>query len=327
MKTSEKIIKFLKGKKQASGNELADYLEMTDRAVRKQLKKLLEQNKIAKIGKPPKVFYSLSEGNTKNRVRITVNEKIKQVIGERFLTITPLGERIEGWEGFLYWCDRTKQPPKKTAEEYFKTLKKYNAFRNKKNGGLISGMGKMKSTFSKVYLEELFYLDFYSIERFGKTKLGQLLLYAKQSQNKRLMKELIADIKPQINYILKKYRVDGVGFIPPTVKREVQFMRELEKNLNLRKRRISIVKVKTDIVVPQKTLNKLSDRIENARRTFIVNDSGKYNNVLLIDDAVGSGATINETASQIKSRGLCKGKIIGLTITGSFKGFDVISEV
>ena len=52
-----------------------------------------------------------------------------------------------------------------------------------------------------------------------------------------------------------------------------------------------------------------------------------YNNILLIDDAVGSGSTINETAKKIKQKGICKGRVIGLAITGSFKGFDVISEV
>lgn len=50
-------------------------------------------------------------------------------------------------------------------------------------------------------------------------------------------------------------------------------------------------------------------------------------NVLLIDDAVGSGATLNEVASQIKQRGIASGKVIGLAIAGSLKGFDVISEV
>ena len=42
---------------------------------------------------------------------------------------------------------------------------------------------------------------------------------------------------------------------------------------------------------------------------------------------IGSGATLNETARKIRERKICKGKIIGLAIVGSFKGFDVISEV
>ncbi|MFA6622451.1 MAG: hypothetical protein WCV43_08870, partial [Candidatus Caldatribacteriota bacterium] len=76
----------------------------------------------------------------------------------------------------------------------------------------------------------------------------------------------------------------------------------------------------------QKTLNKLDDRIDNAKKTIVVEDCFQYNNVLLIDDAVGSGATLNETAAQIKQNKIAK-NVIGLAITGSFKGFDVISEV
>ena len=48
--------------------------------------------------------------------------------------------------------------------------------------------------------------------------------------------------------------------------------------------------------------------------------------MLLIDDAVGSGATLNQTACKIKERNVSK-KVIGLSIIGSAKGFDVISEV
>ena len=176
-------------------------------------------------------------------------------------------------------------------------------------------MKKMKSTFRRVYVDLLFYFDFYSIERFGKTKLGQLLLYAKQSQNKKLIKFLVSSIKPDVLRLIKKYKIDGVGFISPTVKREVQFMKELQRNLNIPRRVINIVKVKTPVVVPQKTLSKLGDRIENAKTSIVVDDRAKYKNILLIDDAVGSGASMNETAAQIKARGICKGKIIGLAIT------------
>ncbi|MDP2736391.1 MAG: hypothetical protein Q8O59_01245, partial [bacterium] len=85
-------------------------------------------------------------------------------------------------------------------------------------------------------------------------------------------------------------------------------------------------KIKTPIIIPQKTLSRLQDRIENARSTFVVDENTKYNNILLIDDAVGSGATLNEIAGRIKQKNIAR-KIIGLAITGSFKGFDVISEV
>jgi len=73
-------------------------------------------------------------------------------------------------------------------------------------------------------------------------------------------------------------------------------------------------------------LNKLDDRVENAGKTIILTENIKYKNVLLVDDAVGSGATMNEVARQIKDKKIAK-KVVGVAITGSFRGFEVISEV
>jgi predicted ArsR family transcriptional regulator len=63
--TSKKIINYLKKNKQASGAELADFLSISDRAVRKQLKNLLERGVVYKIGKPPKVFYLIKDKSQK----------------------------------------------------------------------------------------------------------------------------------------------------------------------------------------------------------------------------------------------------------------------
>ena len=58
----------------------------------------------------------------------------------------------------------------------------------------------------------------------------------------------------------------------------------------------------------------------------MVRSSFSYKNVLLIDDAVGSGSTLNQIAGKIKNKQLAQ-KVIGLAIVGSFKGFDVITDV
>lgn len=320
--SAQKITDYLQQKGQVSGADLADYLSISRQALYKHLTKLLHSGAIAKIGKPPRVFYYISQ--TSVAPKIMLADDLKKFIEERYLIITPAGERKDGTGGFIYWCDKNHLPVQKTAAEYRKTLRKYDA--NKK-GGLIDGLPKIAGTFSKVFLDKLFYLDFYSIERFGKTKLGQLLLYAKQSQNLLFMKEIIAIVKPSVSALIAKYRIDGVGFIPPTVKRERQLMRVLENGLNEDLRKVSIVKIKTAVAVPQKTLNKLDDRIENAKNTLVVDEPGHFKNILLVDDAVGSGATLNETAKKIKEKGICRGNIIGLALIGSFKGFDVISEV
>jgi predicted amidophosphoribosyltransferase len=80
--------------------------------------------------------------------------------------------------------------------------------------------------------------------------------------------------------------------------------------------------------VPQKTLRKLEDRIMNAKTTIAINPNQKIDaNVLIIDDATGSGATLNETAGKLRNVAKKKIKIIGYSVVGSYKGFDVISEV
>ncbi len=60
--------------------------------------------------------------------------------------------------------------------------------------------------------------------------------------------------------------------------------------------------------------------------SIIVKDTRKFNEILLIDDAVGSGATINETAVKLKFKRTAE-TVIGLAVTGSFKGFEVLQEI
>jgi len=324
MDTKQKIINFIKDRGQVTAKEIVDEIGITRQALfRHHLNKLVEAKIIEKRGKSPKVFYSIKEEQGP-RQSFSIPKEYIEKIEDNYLIITSSGEEKRGIEGFVYWCEKNNLPIEKTAKEYIDTLKKYEKY---KINEFIDGTEKFNNSFKEVFLDKVFYLDFYSIERFGKTKLGQVLLYAKNSQDKRLIKELVLEIKPKIEKIIKEFNIDGVGFIPPTVKREVQLMREIQKQLKLKIRVIEISKIKTDIVVPQKTLNKIEDRIENAQKTISVEENTIFSNILLIDDAVGSGATFNETARKIRKKGICENKIIGLAITGSFKGFDVISEV
>jgi biotin operon repressor len=322
-KTSEKILDLIRKRGQIAPKELVDELLLSNRAIFKQVKNLREKGLIKKIGVPPKVYYSISEPQVVFD-SADIDEEIRKILDENFYNITPLGLEQIGLSGFERWCKTQKLPTEKTAREYVATLKKYEIY---KKDGLIDGMKKMHGTFENVYLDDIFYLDFYAIERFGKTKLGQQLLVAKQSQNLKQIKELIEAIRPKLKRLIKKFRIDCIGFIPPTVKRERQIMYEFQKALHFNLPVLKILKTKTPIIVAQKTLSRLNDRIENARSTLVVADDRKYSNILLIDDAVGSGASLNETARKIKEKKLARGSVVGLAVVGSFKGFDVISEV
>ncbi|MBD3365755.1 HTH domain-containing protein [candidate division WWE3 bacterium] len=344
--TKQQILSYIEKNRNASPKELTEYLGISSRAVFKHLKDLLETGELHKIGKPPIVFYqtavsapggvvaspsmrkSSPEGAKLASLDTQVDTQTQKIIDENFMTITPLGEVLEGAKGFAHWCVQRSLNYKEMAQKYASLIKKYRKI--KESGefkGLIDSTAKLKSTFKQVNVDALYYIDFYSIEIFGKTKLGQKLLYAKQGQDKKLIRELAREINPHVNEIIREKQIDGVVFVPPTVKREVQLMDELEKELAPDVPRIPVFKLKTPIQIPQKTLSKLEDRIQNARSTFAVGEKARYKNVLIIDDAVGSGATINEIAGLLQAREMISGKVFGLAITGSLKGFDVISEV
>jgi len=318
------IYNYLKEKGEATPHEIAEQTGFSRQYVQRKLAELIDAKQVIKLGKPPLVFYQFVESSVHVNEE-QVSEADQHFLKQHFVEVTEDGRLLEGLEGFAHWCQKRKLPLVKTISEYRQTLEKYNQFVDKE--GFINGTEKIKTTkgIDQLHLDALFYLDFYAIERFGKTLMGQLLHFAKQGQNKKLSLRLIQISAGKINRLIEILNVEAVGFIPPTIRRDVQFMSMLEKNLQVNVPKVKLIKVKGEIVVPQKALSKIEDRILNARRSIVTSESRSYNSILLIDDAVGSGATLNETAGKLKIRGVAKA-VFGVAITGSFKGFEVISE-
>lgn len=335
----EKIIEYIQKKRQTTVAELDEALDIERVMIHRHLKSLLGEGVVEKIGKPPRVFYIPKRDGTASVMEpvraafgagtasievSSVSHGNQKIIEENFLLITPAGERLGGVAGFTRWCADRKYDIAEKAVEYTALHKKYS--RLKKNG-LLDGTQKMRDTFGEACnIDRVYYIDFYAWEIFGKTKLGQLLLYAKQSQDRKMIKEISEIVRPYVVQIVGKYHIETIGYIPPTVKRSVQLMELLEKNIGTTLPELRLEKVVGEVRVPQKTLSKLSDRVENARATIFVTDRRSFGTALLIDDAMGSGATLNEVAGKLKQQGVAK-EVIGLVIVGSLKGFDVISEV
>jgi len=320
----DRVLQYLVEKGEATPHEIAESTGFSRQYVQRKLLDLLDNTQVIKIGKPPLVYYQIIE-KPKELVGEIVEESDRLFLEGQFIEITEDGRLLEGVEAFIYWCQKRKLPVVKTIAEYRKTLEKYTQFIDK--DGFIDGTEKIRTTkgIETLHLNALYYLDFYAIERFGKTRMGQLLHFAKQGQNKKLSLQLIQLSDQKINQLIRNLKVEAVGFIPPTIRRDVQFMTLLEKKLQIDVPQIKLIKVKGEIVVPQKALSKIEDRILNARRSIVTSESKHYNRILLIDDAVGSGATLNETAGKLKLRGVAK-EVFGVAITGSFKEFEVITE-
>jgi phosphoribosylpyrophosphate synthetase len=327
MKIRDKIIKILQEKGDLSVKEMSDILDVSSQAIHISINQLLDEEALVKFGRTPKTIYRLASTKTALLTdNLTVSTENQAFLANHFLVITEIGKMLEGLEGFAHWCKQRKLPIEKTIDEFIKTQEKYAPYYN--DLGIIDGMDKIKNTkgYNRIFLDDIFYLDFYAIERFGKTRLGTLLHYAKQGQNKFLMKILLGELKPKLDLLLENNQFDAVGFVPPTIRRELQLMKYMETHLRINLPKINIQKISGIIPVPQKSLNKIEERISNAENTFAVIETVKYKHLLLIDDAVGSGSTLNQIAGKIKQKGIAQ-KITGLAIVGSFKGFDVVTDV
>jgi len=325
--TKEAIIKLFEQDSELTVKEITDRLLVSKQMVHLVLNQLLEKGIVIKLGRTPKTVYRLAPSAAKSiPSNGLINSAESESLQQNFLLITETGELKEGLEGFTIWCNQRKLPLVKTVGEFIETNKKYKAYFNEQ--GVIDGMEKLVNTkgYTAIHLNNLHYLDFYAIERFGKTKLGTLLHYAKQGQSKFLMKRMVNEIGNRISAHCTMIQADGVCFVPPTIRREVQLMKFIQTQIPLSVPKMEVKKISGLIPVPQKSLTKIEERIANAQNTFAVVARQKFKHILLIDDAVGSGATVNEIAGKLKQKGVSE-KVSALAITGSFKGFDVITDV
>jgi DNA-binding HxlR family transcriptional regulator len=303
-------------------SELSKVLKVSLKTIYKHLSTLLAQQVIKKTGTTPKVFYAINESLEDTAI---VSDKFDQFIEQNYIYVSPAGEMTRGVAGFQLWCLKNKFDFEKEKKIYVRRLQ---ALEKLKKNGLISGKKTILSGKGELFLDNIFFSEFYNLDYFGKTKLGQLVYLGKSSQNSELILEIAKLIKPAIKGLIEKYEIGLICFVPPTIERKVQFLEVLKMGLKLNLSQIFAVKVSTLTKVPQKTLRKLEDRIINAQTTIAVDPNQKINsNILIIDDATGSGATLNEIAKKIRKIAPKETKIIGYSVVGSFKGFDVISEV
>lgn len=331
--TADKIVGYIESNKQARAHDIGRIFNIGQTAVHRQLNKLVEQGRVQKVGKPPLVFYVLTPQTQTASITmdgLILNASTVEYINKNYLYITPQGETLYGMEGFQAWVKSIKEDTRivPLSEEYVQTHSRAESTRSPE--GWIDATHKLSTTFSDNTLTKLFYGDFYSISKFGKTKLGNLVLYSKQSQNRQLIDLAVEQVKPIVQRIITIYAIDTIAFTPPSLPRKLQFMQEFADRLDINLPRAQLVKsYKGDIIVAQKSLSGLQERITNACDTIFLKSplSVGTKNILLIDDAVGSGATLNETAKKLMVGNPNIASIIGFAIVGSIKGFEVIREI
>ncbi len=317
------IINFLKTHGGTSIHRLSLELGISRQMIHRHMSTLIDNSLVEKRGQAPKVLYVYKAPSLVTTH--TLSEDEERYLEQSWLTITPIGKRLEGAEGFSTWCMARGLDPRVQFVQYKKIHDKYEAMRDH---GFFDATSKFRDSFTEDVIDKVFYMDFYSIEVFGKTKLGQLLLHAKLAQDRKLISELALYTAPYLSELIQRLNIDAYAVVPHSLRRSAPLLPGLKERWGLQLAELPLIKVTGAIPVAQKTLSKMQDRVENARETIYVDDGHamKVENLLLIDDAVGSGSTFQETAKKIRSKGLAK-HIYALALVGSLKGFEVVREV
>lgn len=307
---------------------LARELGISTQALHRHLKKLVLMGTLVKKGVPPKVFYDITGKKNKDYHFKDLDPSITTILEEHYTFVSPDGRSLQGATGFREWTVTIKQQKafESLARAYYKIRTETLALFT--NGIYISALQKFRDTFTECFLNEVLYRDFYSLPQFGKSRLGQMVTQGKSGQSVSTIKKLADLNKPIIQEIIQKYAIDAIAWTPHSIPRKVVFLSEYRSFLGFNLPAVKLVKAFTGgIPIAQKSLKKLSERMENARTTLFINETNvPFKRVLIIDDAIGSGATMNEIASRLKKQFSVQ-QVFGFAIVGSYKGFEVIAEV
>lgn len=324
--TSDRIVEYIRSNQHARPHDIVRYLGLSHAALHRQLRRLVDDGVLIKSGSPPLVFYQLQKNVPEETKIENIDPHLHRTIDEYFLFITPEGKLLYGMDGFEFWAKRYQ------SHKSINTLaKKYAQVTHKQSSKpWIDVTEKMHDAFDSPAVDKLLIADVYSFPIFGRTKLAKLVMHAKQSQHRRLMKSIAQTIRPIILSIIQTFSLEAVAFIPPTIPRPVQLMEELEASLSLPLPKLDIAKViPGDVPVPQKSLSELSDRIINARSSIFPINPGenRFKRILLLDDVVGTGASFQETAIKLKVAGVGTTHIVAFAIVGNKKGYEVIRQL
>jgi len=295
---------------------------------------LVEIGTLKKVGTTPHVHYLLASLESREPPVSPIVATIwnisyhdRMMLNQYFLKFSPRGERWSWYIGFEKWCSERWLDIVDKAEQYGKIVEYIDTIVD--DCWLIDATHVFDNNFEKKVFSHVYYADQYTWMDFGRGKLAELTFYAKLTQNKLLLDETIEAILPKLECLISREKIDAIAITPWSIERKNQLLKILSKKLKwLWIPQIKLVKYYRDgISMPQKSLKSRTERIQNARETIHIDANLDWvQKVLLIDDFVGSGATLYETAQKLHARGI--ENIIGFAWVGNVNlSYEVINEI
>jgi predicted amidophosphoribosyltransferase len=332
----QQVLECFEASNELSPTEIAEQLSKSRAIVHRYLGYLVETGKLKKVWTTPHVRYMLALENTWKMIdrKTDISQwilpyQVQKKLNAIFLKFSPLWARLDGTLGFSEWCMDWWLDTLQKAEQYLKIADYIDTMQD--DCGLLDATEIFDRDFESSAFSHVYYADQYTWMDFGRGKLAELTFYAKLTQNRSLLEEVISSIMPKLQCLIARERIDAIAITPWSIERKNQLLSILSKKLKtLGIPQISLVKYyKNNITIPQKSLKTKNERIQNARNTIFVEDTsvvGEFQNILLIDDFVWSGATLYETAQKLRQAGAPR--IIWFAFVWNTNlSYDVINEI
>ncbi len=312
-------------------SEIAFMLGKSKVIVHKYLKALVEEWSIQKSGSWVHITYSLTKSK-KNTVKTTENISFSfsdwEILENSFYKFSENGTLLKGISGFIEWCTSRGLNPQEKINQFIKIKQHLDTLKD--SCWLIETTSDFKKNVANFYLDSVYFADQYNRMEFGRGKLAELTFFAKQSQNLKLISESNNAVIRQILCLIGREKIEAIAFTPHSVVRKNQLLKYLEKLFSGSE--VPFIRLSkyypNKIPIPQKTLKTKEQRIKNAEDTIFVEDKNakNYKRVLLIDDFVGSWATLNITARKLKEAWIKN--VIWFAYVGNINlSYEIINEI
>ncbi len=339
-KIHKKIEELFQNKEVLWATEIANILWISRVITHKALKDLLKDKKLKKIGKWAHTKYKSLIFNSEvdnglnfplqsgGELKKSPDFKTQKILQEYFYKFSPEWKLFLWYEGIKKWCKERNMNVEDKIKNFILVKQHIENLHNE--CGLISAEKNFGKHFENVYLNEIYYADQYNWMEFGRWKLAEMTFFAKQSQNLKLISQANNEILLKLECIITKWNFDAIALTPWSIERKNQLLWLLKKSLErLKLPFVNIIKYyENNIPIPQKSLKTRQQRITNARNTIFIKDENisQYKKVFLIDDFVGSGSTLNETAHKLKKEWV--EEVIWFAYVWNLNlSYDIINEV
>lgn len=318
--TKERMLALLKNKQ--TPKMLSNSLGVGRAITHRHLKDLLDRGEICKFGRSPIVYYKIKEADA--YIEDLTSKHGKELKDFAFQDID--GGLLFGKEAFLEWSKTSlkKISLKEKIEGYINARKILDSKRVNGFFDLSNRLNGLASINEKNQLESVVAIELRTIKSYGRTRMGLLLDVAKSSDSKKITEMVVNENFDIVRKYVKSLKIDACLFVPHTRKRPYQIMNLFMKEW-IDTDAIKVSRVFSKIRREQKTIKRLEDRVASASSTFLIKPDKEYERVLLVDDFIGSGATINQIAKELKSLGVAK-KVYALALVGE-EGSYTVSKV